>query len=395
MADERLSVCTLELYTGTEKMPFDDQQPPWGQKKRPSSPEEMIAALLKKIKESFEGSGGSGGRGGGLDDREKEPAGPAPDIGGSVIKVVAVVAIIFFIQIIYSSFYTIEPGEKGVVLRLGKFTKFTTSGLNFKIPLVDEVVKIDVETVRKLEFGFRTKIPGEKSVFVKQGYDMESLMLTGDKNVIDVEWIVQYKVQDPFLFVFKVGDVDQAVRDVSEMAIRSIVGNRDFDFVLGNREIIEAGTARMLQDSLNRYESGVKVLTVKLQDVNPPEQVKPAFNEVNEADQDMKRLVNEAEQTYNKLIPKARGDAKKLLEEAHGYAIERTNLAQGETARFLAVNEEYKKAEEVTRKRMYLETMQKVLPSVAEIYVIDKDQQSILPFLDLSGSRKAPAQNTN
>jgi membrane protease subunit HflK len=373
-------------------MPFDDQQPPWGQKKRPSSPEEMIAAFLKKIKERFEGLGGGGG--GGQDKRETETGGPAPNIGGSIMKVVAVVAIIFFIQIIYSSFYTIEPGEKGVVLRLGKFAKYTSSGLNFKIPLIDDVIKVDVENVRKLEFGFRTKVPGQQTVFVKKGYDMESLMLTGDKNVIDVEWIVQYKVQDPFLFIFKVGDVDQAVRDVSEMAIRSTVGNRDFDFVLGNREIIEAATTRMLQDSLNKYESGVKVLTVKLQDVNPPDSVKPAFNEVNEADQDMKRLVNEAEQTYNKLIPKARGDAKKLLEESHGYAIERTNLALGETARFLAVYKEYKKAEEVTRKRMYLETMQKVLPSVTDIYVIDKDQKSILPFLDLSGSRKAAGQNS-
>lgn len=374
-------------------MAFDDQQPPWGQKKRPSSPEEMLAALLKKIKESFEGSGDKGG--GGRESGGSGTQSPPPDIGGGVMRVLAVVAIIFVIQIIYSSFYTIEPGEKGVVLRLGKFARFASSGLNFKIPLVDEVIKVDVETVRKQEFGFRTKVPGQQSVFVKEGYDPESLMLTGDKNVIDVEWIVQYKVQDPYQFVFKVGDVDQAVRDVSEMAIRSIVGNRDFDYVLSNREIIEAETARMLQESLNRYESGVKVLTVKLQDVNPPEQVKPAFNEVNEADQDMKRLVNEAEQTYNKLIPKARGDAKKLLEEAHGYAIERTNLAHGETTRFLAVLSEYSKAEEVTRKRMYLETMQKVLPTVTDIYVIDKGQQSILPFLDLSGSRKAVPQNTN
>jgi membrane protease subunit HflK len=348
----------------------------------------MIAALLKKIKESFEDKGDSGG---GRGQGATTPAGP-PDVGGGIMKVLTVVAVVFLIQIIYSSFYTIQPGEKGVVLRLGKFTKLAASGLNFKVPLIDEVVKVDVETVRKLEFGFRTKVPGQQSVFVKEGYDMESLMLTGDKNVIDVEWIVQYKVQDPFQFVFKVGDVDQAVRDVSEMAIRTIVGNQDFDYVLSNREVIEAATARELQKSLDRYESGVKVLTVKLQDVNPPDSVKPAFNEVNEADQDMKRLVNEAEQTYNKLIPKARGDAKKMLEEAHGYAIERTNLAQGESARFLAVLAEYKKAEDVTRKRMYLETMQKVLPAVTDIYVIEKGQQSILPFLDLSGSRKPAIQ---
>ena len=397
IADWLMDVGTLErlnlILKKERKMAFDDQQPPWGQRKRPSTPEEMLAALLKKIKESFEGSGDKGG--GGRESGGSGTQSPPPDIGGGIMRVLAVVAIIFGIQIIYSSFYTIEPGEKGVVLRLGKFSRLASSGLNFKIPLMDEVIKVDVETVRKQEFGFRTKVPGQQSVFVKEGYDMESLMLTGDKNVIDVEWIVQYKVQDPFQFVFRVGDVDQAVRDVSEMAIRSIVGNRDFDYVLGNREIIEAETTRKLQESLNRYESGVKVLTVKLQDVNPPDSVKPAFNEVNEADQDMKRLVNEAEQTYNKLIPKARGDAKKLLEEAHGYAIERTNLAYGETARFLAVLSEYTKAEEVTRKRMYLETMQKVLPTVTDIYVIDKGQQSILPFLDLSGSRKATTQNTN
>lgn len=372
-------------------MPFDDQQPPWGQKKKPSSPEELLAALLKKIKESFEDKGDRKGP----EEAEPDPGGPTPDIAAVIMRIAAVVVIVFIVQIIYSSFYTIEPGEKGVVLRLGKFHNIASSGLNFKIPLIDDLIKVDVETVRKLEFGFRTRIPGQKSVFVKKGYDMESLMLTGDKNVIDVEWIVQYKVQDPFLFIFKVGDVDQAVRDVSEMAIRTIVGNRGFDYVLGNREVIEDATARDLQESLNKYESGVKVLTVKLQDVNPPDQVKPAFNEVNEADQDMKRLVNEAEQTYNKLIPKARGDAKKMLEEAHGYAIERTNLAKGETARFLAVYEEYKKAEDVTRKRMYLETMQSILPSVANIYVIEKGQQSILPFLDLTDSRKISGQKAN
>lgn len=367
-------------------MAFDDQQPPWGKKKGSSSPEDFIAALLKKIKDSFDnaGKGGGGGQDGGT---PSSPGGPPPNLGGSIMKILTIAAVLFLIQIIYSSFYTIEPGEKGVVLRFGQFNKFASSGLNFKIPLIDEVVKVDVESVRKQEFGFRTMVPGAKTVYAKQGYDAESLMLTGDKNVIDVEWIVQYKVQDAFDFVFQVRNVDQAVRDVCEMAIRRVVGNQNFDYVLSNREILEGATARELQGTLDKYQSGVKILAVKLQDVNPPELVKPAFNEVNEADQDMKRLVNEAEQTYNRVIPKARGDAKKLLEESHGYAVERTNLALGETARFLAVLEEYKKAEDVTRKRMYLETMQRVLPTIEEIYVIDKEQQSILPLLDLSGSR--------
>lgn len=365
-------------------MAIDDQQPPWGKKKNPGSPEEVLAALLKKIKDMFEGGGGRKGGPGGESSSQATP----PNIWSGLLKVIVVIGVLFLINVVYSSFYTIEPGEKGVVLRFGKFNKLASSGLNFKVPLIDDVVKVDVEAVRKQEFGFRTRIPGQKSVFANKGYETESLMLTGDKNVIDVEWIVQYKIQDPFNFVFQVRNVDQSVRDVSEVVIRRVVGNQDFDYVLSNREILEAATARELQSTLNNYKSGVKIVAVKLQDVNPPDQVKPAFNEVNEADQDMKRLVNEAEQTYNKIVPKARGTAKRVLEEAHGYAVERTNLAKGEANRFLAVLTEYKKAEDVTRKRMYLEMMQKVLPSVTEVYLIDKDQRSLLPFLDLTGSRK-------
>lgn len=364
-------------------MAFDDQQPPWGKKNKPGSPEEVIAALLKKIKEMFEGGGG---RKGGQGDDSSSQATP-PNMWGGLLKVIAVIGVLFLVNIVYSSFYTIEPGEQGVVLRFGKFKKLAPPGLNFKMPLIDDVIKVDVAAVRKQEFGFRTRIAGQKSVFANKGYDAESLMLTGDKNVIDVEWIVQYKIQDPFNFIYKVRNVDQAVRDLSERAIRRVVGNQNFDYVLSNREILEATASRRLQTTLNKYNSGVKIVAVKLQDVNPPEKVKPAFNEVNEADQDMKRLVNEAEQTYNKIIPKARGTAKRVLEEAHGYAIERTNLAKGEASRFLAVLEEYRKAEDVTRKRMYLETMQQILPTVKEIYLLDKDQRSLLPFLDLTGSR--------
>ena len=249
-----------------------------------------------------------------------------------------------------------------------------------------------METVRKEEFGFRTKTPGQKTVYEKTGFDAESLILTGDKNVIDVEWIVQYKVNDPINFLFKVKDTEQAVRDVSEKSIRRVMGNQDFDYALQNREIIEQSMAKDLQDTLDTYESGIKIVTVKLQDVNPPEAVKPAFNEVNEADQDMKRLVNEAEENYNRVIPKAKGSAKQILEEAHGYAVERVNLAKGEAGRFLNILHEYTGAKEVTRKRMYLETMEKVLPKVESIYVIDKAQRSLMPFLDLGkGAAPAPA----
>lgn len=370
-------------------MAWDDNQPPWGQKQPPTL-EAAIAALLKKLKEKFGGAEASpdGTGSGGLPPGYKPPGAKSSSSGRQFepSKALVVAGIIAAGLFAYASFFTIAPGQKGLVLRFGKFNRIASSGLNFRVPLMEALIKVDVETVRKEEFGFRTVSPGQKSVFEKKGHEAESLMLTGDKNVIDVEWIVQYKVRDPFDFVFKVRDVPQSVRDVSEMVIRRMVGNQDFDYVLTNREILESGTAKELQEALDRYESGVQILTVKLQDVNPPNAVKQAFNEVNEADQDMKRLVNEAEENYNQVIPKARGDAKKMLEEAHGYAVERVNLAQGDASRFLSIHKEYKGAREVTRQRMYLEAMQQVLPTVKEVYVLDKDQKTLLPFLDLGGA---------
>ncbi len=362
-------------------MAWQDEQPPWGKKSgKPQSPDDILAALLKKIKESLSGEGGKGNG-----EDQGPPGKMPPGLGGGLGKIAAIVIAVIVIQIVLSSFYTIQPGERGVLLRFGEYSKTAQPGLNFKIPLIDEVVKVDIETVRKEEFGFRTKIPARQTVYQKEGFNAESLMLTADKNVIDVEWIVQYKVRDPFQFVFKVLDVRQAVRDVSETAIRRVVGNMNFDYVLSNREILAGATERELQDALDSYESGVDIVTVQLQDVNPPDAVKPAFNEVNEADQDMKRLVNEAEEAYNRVIPKARGDAKKMLEEARGYAIERVNESKGNTARFLDVLKEYEQAKDVTRRRMYLETMQEIMPSVTDIFIIDKKQGSILPFLDITG----------
>jgi membrane protease subunit HflK len=356
-----------------------NEQPPWGKKKQPSGPEDLLAALIQKIRDAFAG-------------REKEPPqGPAgeppperatgPFSGPG--KVVAIVVAFIVLQAAAGAFYTIKPGEVGVVLRFGQFHRTTTPGLHFKIPYVEEMTKVDVESVRKEEFGFRTRTPGA-AAYDRKGFDMEALMLTGDKDVIEVAWIVQYKVSDPVLFLYRVRDVAQIVRDASETVTRRIVGNMDFDYVLSNREILAANARKELQDQLNRLESGVAVMTLQLLDINPPEQVKPAFNEVNIADQDMKRLVNEAEETYNRVIPKARGSAKQIVEEARGYAVERLNRANGETNRFKAIVKEYEGTEEVTRQRLYLEAMQEILPRVDQVYVVDGSQQNILPLLDLS-----------
>jgi len=365
-------------------MAWQDEQPPWGKGGRTPSPEDFIADILKKLKAAFGGGRRNVPPG---DEGDQGPAGGTPSgFLGGIGKILVVVLIIIVVQVVYSSFYTIKPGERGVVLRFGEYSKTASPGLNFKIPLVDSVIKVDIETVRKEEFGFRTKVPGQKSIYQREGFDAESLMLTADKNVIDVEWIVQYKVQDPFNFLFKVEDVRQAVRDVSETAVRRVIGNMDFDYVLSNREILASLTDKELQAELDNYEAGVKIVTVQLQDVNPPDAVKPAFNEVNEADQDMKRLVNEAEEAYNRVIPKARGEALQIVEEASGYLAQRVNESKGDTARFLAIMKEYQAAKDVTRKRMYLETMEEILPSVTDIYVIDKEQRSILPFLNIGNA---------
>ena len=366
-----------------------NEQPPWGQKKKPSSPEDFLDALIQKIRDSFTGQNQQKSPG----ENNQAPSDPvnfAPGIG----KVIMIVLALLIFQGVYSSFYTIEPGEVGIILRFGKYSKTTQPGLHFKVPYIEDLTKVDVETVRKEEFGFRTRIPGKNSVFDKRGFDMESLMLTGDKNVINVAWIVQYKVSDPVNFLFKVRNVPQAIRDASEMVTRRIVGNMDFDYVLSNREILAGDAKQELQEQLNNLEAGVYIVTLQMLDINPPDKVKPAFNEVNEADQDMKRLVNEAEETYNRVIPKARGSAKQIVEEAHGYSVQRINRAQGETNRFNAILKEYDQAPEVTRQRMYLEAMQDILPAVAQIYVMDKKQQNLIPFLDLS-KRQQEASGTN
>ena len=364
-------------------MSMQDQQPPWGggQKKKPSSPEEILAGIIQKIRNSFAGDGEGSGQD---DDQERRPpSGQGPFVG--IGKVFLVIGAVILFQVVYSSFYTIQPGEVGVILQFGEYNRTTGSGLHFKIPYLEELIKVDVETVRKEEFGFRTRAPGKQTVFEKRGFEMESLMLTGDKNVINVAWIVQYKVEDPVKFLFKVRNVPQAVRDASEKVVRRIVGNMDFDYVLGNREILAGDSKRELEKDLDKLESGVMLVALQMQDINPPDPVKPAFNEVNEADQDMKRLVNEAEETYNKIIPKARGSAKQIVEEAHGYAVQRVNQAQGETARFSSIVKEYLGAKEVTRRRMYLEAMEDIIPKVDHIYVMNEEQKTLLPFLDLTG----------
>ncbi len=375
-------------------MSLHDQQPPWGKKKKPQTPEDLVAQLIKKLQDFFsEGpkqpSGDSG--------NSEQPPRQAPDPLASIGKIFAIATVLLLGFGVFSSFYKIAPSEVGVILRLGKYNATQTPGLHFKIPYIDKLYKVNVEEIRKEEFGFRSRFPGQQSTFDRNGYDVESLMLTADRNVINVAWIVQYRVGDPYGFLFKVKDVRQAIRDLSESTTRRIVGNMDFDYVLSNRDLLAAEVKDELQDELNRLfpkgQPGVAIGTVQFQDINPPDKVKPAFNEVNEADQDMKRLVNEAQAQYNKIIPKARGDAKKIVEEARGYAFTRVNEAKGESQRFLNIMEEYKLAPAVTKKRIYLETMRNILPNVDSVYIMDESQnQAPIPLLNLNGGSGLPAQ---
>lgn len=369
-------------------MSQQDQQPPWGKKHKPQTPEEVVAQLINKLQDFFSEKKSPPPPG---DNREtpSTPSSPFANLG----KLLGIILIIVVLQGVYSSFFKIAPSEVGVILRLGQYSRTTPSGLHFKIPYVDKLYKVDVENIRKEEFGFRSRFPGQQSSFEKRGYDTESLMLTADKNVINVAWIVQYKVADPYAFLFKVADVVQAIRDMSESVTRRIVGNWDFDYVLSNRDLLATTVKTELQAQLDglfpKGMSGVSIGTVQFQDINPPDQVKPAFNEVNEADQDMKRLVNEAEEQYNRVIPKAAGDAKKIVEEAYGYQAQRINNAQGETQRFIDILKEYQGAPDITRKRMYLETMKEILPGVQAVYVLDKNQTAPLPFLNLTATAAA------
>ncbi len=296
-------------------------------------------------------------------------------------------AVLAFLLIVFlfSLWFTIKPEEVGVVLRFGKYTRTVDPGLNFKLPFgIEKVYKVPVERQLKLEFGFRTAAPGIRTQYSARTYQEESLMLTGDLNAAQVEWIVQYRINDPYRFLFRVRNAVQTFRDINEAMMREIVGDRTVDEVLTvGRQEVASTVAIKLQELSDQYELGVKVVQVVLQDVNPPEPVKPAFNEVNEAQQEREKLINQAKSEYNKVIPRARGEAAKTIEEARGYALERVNNAKGEAAKFNSVFKEYVKAREVTRQRIYLETMNNILPKVGRKLSTDEDITGILPLFQL------------
>lgn len=285
----------------------------------------------------------------------------------------------------WSSWYTVGPEETAVVQRFGKVVRTEGPGLHFKFPYGVETARL-VKTARVLkeEFGFRTQVPGRRTQYAPQKFQDESLMLTGDLNVLDVQWIVQYRIQDPVAFLFRVREAEDTLRDTSEAVMRRVVGNRvGSDVLTVGRVAVSAEVKEELQTILNTYGTGIHIVAVELQDVTPPDPVKPAFNEVNEARQDRERKINQAQEVQNREIPKARGEAGKTVSEAEGYAIERVNQAKGEADRFLAILGEYRQAKEVTRRRLYLEAIGEVLPNAKNVYIVDEAQQALVPWLSL------------
>jgi modulator of FtsH protease HflK len=318
------------------------------------------------------------------------PVPPRPTLGQARTILAVLVVLVF----LFTSYYQVEPDEVGVVQRFGRFVGTSGPGPHLKIPFgVDSVTKVPVQRTLKLEFGFRTVRAAIKSEFAPPTPETaaESAMLTGDLNVAVVEWVVQYKITDPKKYLFDVREPTATFRDMSEAVMRQVVGDHSVDEVITiGRETIALEAKQQLQDLCNLYGIGIDVQQLVLQDVNPPDPVKPAFNEVNQAIQEKERAINDAWADYNKSVPRAKGEAEQAIRSAEGYALERVNKAQGDASRFEALYEEYRKAAAVTRKRIYFETLAQVLPKVGRKLIVDEKAKGILPLLQLEGDRKEP-----
>jgi membrane protease subunit HflK len=302
------------------------------------------------------------------------------------------VLVLIGVAIAFSVVFTIQPEEVGIVLRFGKYSRAADPGLNFKMPApFEQVLKVPVQRQLKQEFGFATEEAGVRTRYSERDFRSESLMLTGDLNVADVEWIAQYRVSDPYKYLFKVRNVTKTFRDMNEAVMRAVVGDRSVDEVITvGRLEIEDDVKVKLQELCDRYETGIVVDQIVLQNVNPPDPVKPSFNEVNQAEQERERSINDARGEYNRVIPKARGEAAQVIEQARGYAIDRVNRAKGDAALFEEVFAAYRRAPEVTRRRIFLETMETIYPAMQRKILLDNSLEGVLPLLQLDGAEVKP-----
>jgi modulator of FtsH protease HflK len=301
--------------------------------------------------------------------------------GGTIV----IVAFLVIAVLAWSSVFTIETGSVGVIQRFGKYVRTSPPGLNFKLPFgIESVNKVAQDKVEREEFGFLSEqMTRDRNIGRSSGAANASLMLTGDLNVALVPWIVQYRVKDPYKYLFKVKDVQGLLRDLSEASMRLVVGDRSINEVISKRSEIANEAERVLQEELDKAETGLLVVNVELKRTNVPEPVQPSFNEVNQAVQEKEKLIYQAREDYNKAIPAARGEAERTIKAAEGYALDRINRAKGDASRFVALYTEYNKAKDVTKRRLYLESLKELLPKLGPKYIVDENQKNLLPLLNL------------
>lgn len=300
--------------------------------------------------------------------------------------IVIIIAIVVVIILISSSLFVVDQTEEAVVLLFGKFNRIAAPGLHVKVPFgIEKNFNVPTQVVQNMSFGFRTEQAGVTTLYSPGDYPEESIMLTGDLNIVDVEWIIQYRIMEPKNWLFNVENKEKTIRDISQSVINLLVGDRAILDVIGSeRPSIEAQGQEQMNAIFDQYELGINVTTVKLRNIVPPAgEVQDAFEDVNKSIQDMNRLINEGKQAYNEEIPKARGQADQVIQQAQGYAAERVNNAQGDVARFNSVYAEYRTSREVTRKRLYIEMMEDVFEGETDTDLIDRNLENFIPLKQL------------
>lgn len=306
------------------------------------------------------------------------------------------IILVILVALALTTFFTVKQNEVGIVQFFGRYVRTAQPGLNFKLPFgIEKVTKVNVREIQTAEFGFSTARVDMRSRFKSGGENVsESLMLTGDLNVAVVPWIVQFRVKNPYDFLFKVLDVRRLLRDMSEASMRLVVGDRSINEVISKRDEIAVEARGLLQTELDQAETGIHIVTIEMKKTNVPPPVQPSFNEVNQAVQEKEQMIYQAKEDYNKAIPAARGEAERTIRGAEGYALDRVNRANGDAARFVALYKEYINAKDVTKRRLYLETIKKTFPKLGQKFIIDSDQKNVLPLLNLGKSLNLGQQSS-